>query len=155
MKRFIKTISAVLVIMILSTITVFGAYSATEADIADALSVSPLLTVEICQSFKEEGCGTYTDETRTHISLGCTQDGSKASTTVHFDPGTGKNCYADTAVFNTAGVNAISDWKYGSSVSTTATASVDVSDIDIRDVLHAGAKKQVCSGKQHNYFAYK
>lgn len=155
MKRFIKTISAILIIMILSTITVFGAYSATEEDIMNALRISPLSSISFCQSIRENNCGTYTNVSRTHISLGCTENGSKASTTVCFDFGTGKNCYADVAVFNTNGVNAVSDYKYGSNLLTTATASVKVSGIDIMDVLHDGYNPYMCSGGQHNYFAYK
>ncbi len=157
MKRFIKTTGAVLVIMILSTVTVFGAYSATEADIADALSVSPLLSTTICQSVREDNCGTYTDKTpeNIHIPLGCTQNGKKASTTVYFSSKHGSQCYADTAVFNTAGVNAASTCKYGNSLSTTATASVNISNINVRDVLHAVDSYTYCHNGQHNYFAYK
>ena len=154
MKHKIYCISFVLVLFLMMPVTVFGAYYATEDDVLSSLFNAQPKTV-ICQNVKETGCGTYTSITRSHVQMGCTQDAKKASTTVHFNFGAGKSCYARTAVFNMAGVNAITVHKDGSSFLTTATASANVTNINVKSVLHTGMQPQFCSKGEHNYLLMK
>lgn len=154
MKHKIYCISFVVILVLLTPFTVFGAYYATDDEALSVLLDLQSRTV-ICENVPEYGLGTYSNLTRSHILMGCTQNGRTASTTVCFDLGAGKNCYAGTAVFNMAGVNAVSVHKDGSSFLTTATASANVTNINVKSVLHRGMQPQLCDNGEHNYLLMK
>ena len=159
MKKCIKVLVTVLTLMSLSVISVFGAYYITDDEAFEALLHVSNARSTICKSDVKYNQGTYNNKMICeHISMSGTQNNSKASTTVVLS-GNGeqrKGSYAETAVYNVNGVHSGSAYKQGTSLSTNATATVNVSNISVKSVLHCGNQVSMCYyNKDHYFLLYK
>lgn len=155
MKRSIKVISAVIIMLVLSTFSVFGAYFATEQDAFESIMSNARATR--CQGQVLRGKGYYS-EAYSHISMGCTLNSTTASTSVTVSgstPSSRKKCYAETYVYNTSGTLWASKQTTGAMFSSTASSSIDVSSVYVGSVMHIGNNPNLCSVGEHHWLIYK
>lgn len=155
MKKKILVLLFVCAVISISTLTVFGVYYSTEADLLNYLSRS----TTICQNWSLTNQSTYSGKTITGSHLGtlmyCTQNGSQAKTQILYDWGAGSNCYCETYVYNNSGVLVGNAHKSGSKATVSATATVNVSSINVKSVLHVGYQPQGCNIGEHCFLLFK